>query len=169
MCSLRPLAQIHLPWLYPLTSLRSFFHSQRLEAWRSAAHQLHFSVSYRPVIYRARTNIQWKEGSGSGWRQVKPRNICPFKDISFLGMLRIHCRGVSASLVVTELACLSKQSWRRGGRGGEEEPHPSPISHITERSTSKVTRLKAGVSVSSPLRDRKRKEQHFWDKKRNNG
>ena len=73
------------------------FHSQRLEAGRSAAHQLHFCASYRPVIYRARTNIQWKEGSGLGWRQVKPGNICPFKGISSLvcsestpGVLALH-------------------------------------------------------------------------------
>lgn len=40
-----------------LPLFQSFFHSQRLEAWRSASHQLHFAVSYRSIIYRARANI----------------------------------------------------------------------------------------------------------------
>lgn len=34
------------------------------------------------VIYRAKTNIQWKEGSSLGGRPLKPQNICPFKGIS---------------------------------------------------------------------------------------
>lgn len=64
--------------------------SKSLSLWkiRRRGGQLHisymFSVSYRAVIYRARANIQWKEGSGLGRRQVKARNICPFKGISSL-------------------------------------------------------------------------------------
>lgn len=56
--------------------------SLRSEAWGSAARRSHFSELLAIVIYRARANIQWKEGSSLGGRLLKPQNICPFKGIS---------------------------------------------------------------------------------------
>lgn len=81
---------VHVPPTIPtpqtLTSLPAQIHSRRLDQLRSrlysespslwqtrappksASHQFHVSATYRPVIYRARANIQLKEGSGFGWK-----------------------------------------------------------------------------------------------------
>lgn len=61
---------IHGDWI----KLRSRLYSKSRSLWqiggppRPASHQFHVSVTYRPVIYRARANIQLKEGSGFGWK-----------------------------------------------------------------------------------------------------
>lgn len=83
-------------WLVLMWTLcpwaQSFYHdniNQRLSShFKLTGGQLHMSyilsVQYHSVIYRTRTNIQWRNGSSLGRRQVKSGNICPFKGISSL-------------------------------------------------------------------------------------
>ena len=156
---------IHRNCINP-SSLRRFqspFNPRRWEALGSAAHQSHFSASYQPVIYRARTNIQWKEGSGLSSRQVKPQEHLSFQRHLLLGMPRIHSRGVGASLVVRELAGYSQN---RAGEGGGEEPSPSPIPRITEYSARSQSHLTGWPGPGWSRCAGPRKGSEVWEEKR---
>lgn len=83
-----------------VASFQSVFHSQWWGAQRSAAHQLHFSVTYTGQLFIEQEQIyNGRRVVGKlGRRQAKPRNICPFKGISSLvcsestpGVSALHC------------------------------------------------------------------------------
>lgn len=61
---------IHGNWINPkVASIQSLRRAgEDRGALRAPSHQLHVSATYRPVIHRARANIQLKEGSGYGWK-----------------------------------------------------------------------------------------------------
>lgn len=113
--------------------------------WRSAASVTFFSMLHRLVIYRVRTNIQWKEGSGLDRRQVKPRNICPFKGISFL-VCSESTPGVLAFHWQSERWHASQNRAEEGGAKNliqaQSPISPSTIqSHLTPYNTYRYCRL----------------------------